>query len=102
MTSIPESRRARAMTLAPRSCPSSPGLAMSTRIGRSMVGGECTRSERLGPGALTHDAADLRELAAELLLDGSHVARELVVLPGLVLDPQRRHDVRRTLARAGV
>src|SRR5215470_3641800 len=32
MTSIPASRRARAMTLAPRSWPSSPGLAMSTRI----------------------------------------------------------------------
>src|ERR1041384_4475279 len=32
MTSIPASRRARAMTLAPRSCPSRPGLATSTRI----------------------------------------------------------------------
>src|SRR5436305_10575531 len=32
MTSMPASRRARAMTLAPRSCPSRPGLATSTRI----------------------------------------------------------------------
>src|SRR5215831_9771119 len=32
MTSIPASRRARAMTLAPRSWPSSPGLAIITRI----------------------------------------------------------------------
>src|SRR5215470_4947942 len=32
MTSMPASRRARAMTLAPRSWPSRPGLAMSTRI----------------------------------------------------------------------
>src|SRR5688572_14048473 len=32
MTSIPPSRSARAMTLAPRSCPSRPGLAMTTRI----------------------------------------------------------------------
>src|SRR5918998_4212130 len=32
MTSIPASRRARATTLAPRSCPSSPGLATTTRI----------------------------------------------------------------------
>src|SRR2546425_8270538 len=32
MTSIPASRSARAMTLAPRSWPSNPGLAISTRI----------------------------------------------------------------------
>src|SRR5512140_1691026 len=37
MTSIPASRRARAMTFAPRSCPSRPGFAMSTRIGRSFI-----------------------------------------------------------------
>src|SRR5450759_1290651 len=34
MTSMPASRRARAITLAPRSCPSRPGLATNTRIGR--------------------------------------------------------------------
>src|ERR1700730_1289432 len=34
MTSMPASRKARAMTFAPRSCPSSPGLAMITRIFR--------------------------------------------------------------------
>src|SRR5690348_7260497 len=33
MTSMPASRRARAITLAPRSWPSSPGLATTTRIG---------------------------------------------------------------------
>src|SRR4051794_20859222 len=32
MTSIPASRRARAMIFAPRSCPSRPGLATTTRI----------------------------------------------------------------------
>src|SRR3954447_8591341 len=32
MTSMPASRRARAMILAPRSCPSKPGLATTTRI----------------------------------------------------------------------
>src|SRR5579859_8284923 len=32
MTSMPASRKARAMTFAPRSCPSSPGLATRTRI----------------------------------------------------------------------
>src|ERR1700682_2644115 len=34
MTSMPASRSARAITLAPRSCPSSPGFATNTRIGR--------------------------------------------------------------------
>ena len=32
MTSIPASRSARAMIFAPRSCPSRPGLATTTRI----------------------------------------------------------------------
>src|SRR5689334_8711284 len=32
MTSIPASRRARAMIFAPRSCPSRPGFAITTRI----------------------------------------------------------------------
>src|SRR5690349_8953196 len=35
MTSNPASRRARAITLAPRSCPSRPGLATTTRYRRS-------------------------------------------------------------------
>src|ERR1700757_663168 len=38
MTSNPASRRARAMTLAPRSCPSRPGLATTTRYRRSTGG----------------------------------------------------------------
>src|SRR5262249_60964774 len=33
MTSMPASRRARAMIFAPRSCPARPGFAMTTRIG---------------------------------------------------------------------
>src|SRR5688500_14995878 len=39
MTSKPASRRARAITFAPRSCPSRPGLATKTRIGCDRVGG---------------------------------------------------------------
>src|SRR6185295_7579035 len=39
MTSIPASRSARATTFAPRSCPSSPGFAMSTRILRPVPAG---------------------------------------------------------------
>src|SRR3954470_20555361 len=38
MTSIPASRRARAMIFAPRSCPSSPGFAITTRIFRATMG----------------------------------------------------------------
>src|SRR5436305_14248829 len=34
---MPASRSARAITLAPRSCPSSPGFATSTRILRSVI-----------------------------------------------------------------
>src|ERR1700735_4768444 len=37
MTSIPASRSARAITFAPRSCPSRPGLATSTRIFTSAI-----------------------------------------------------------------
>src|SRR5688500_5171866 len=39
MTSIPASRRARAMILAPRSWPSRPGFATTTRIFRVTVSG---------------------------------------------------------------
>src|SRR5436190_21140307 len=43
MTSMPASRSARAMTLAPRSWPSRPGLATGTRIGGFiMLHGEST------------------------------------------------------------
>src|SRR5687768_16460944 len=35
MTSMPASRRARAMIVSPQSCPSRPGLATTTRILRS-------------------------------------------------------------------
>src|SRR5919202_2295863 len=38
MTSIPASRSARAMIFAPRSWPSSPAFAMTTRIFRATVG----------------------------------------------------------------
>src|SRR5690606_39377896 len=45
MTSMPASRSARAMTFAPRSCPSRPGLATKTRILRwetAAVGNDAT------------------------------------------------------------
>src|ERR671918_340633 len=65
MTSCPASRRARAITLAPRSCPSRPGLAMRIRRGTTGKASgvsqgadrpESTR-ERLVP-ALRHSTYD--------------------------------------------
>src|SRR5918996_5139588 len=51
MTSIPASRRARAMIFAPRSCPSRPGLAITTRIflatAAQVYGGETDRRRLL-------------------------------------------------------
>src|SRR5687768_355594 len=43
MTSMPASRRARAMIFAPRSCPSSPGLATTTRILRLLTAARLPR-----------------------------------------------------------
>src|SRR5947207_747851 len=49
MTSMPASRNARAMIFAPRSCPSRPGFAITTRIVRAMPRGslETTRAVAL-------------------------------------------------------
>src|SRR3954452_1698764 len=86
MTSMPASRRARAMILAPRSCPSRPGLATTTRILRavaaSICGGNpsgCLENRRLGGGA-----EDLLQGRAHLSLAGAG--------PGGGDD--RRHQVR--------
>src|SRR3954470_2920352 len=46
MTSMPASRSERAITLAPRSWPSRPALAMTTRMGRSIRGSVSTSDLR--------------------------------------------------------
>src|SRR4051812_30548111 len=46
MTSIPASRSARAMIFAPRSCPSRPGLATTTRIFWLVLGADIGRGRR--------------------------------------------------------
>src|SRR5215216_3304772 len=51
MTSMPASRSARAMIFAPRSCPSSPGFATTTRILRSAMAGD-SRAPARRPGLL--------------------------------------------------
>src|SRR6185436_20084277 len=47
---MPASRSARAMILAPRSCPSRPGFATTTRILRSAMAASLWRAERERPG----------------------------------------------------
>src|ERR1700728_3239492 len=62
MTSMPASRNERAMILAPRSCPSSPGFATTTRILRPAT--ELIAESRLLCGAAAHRTADPRQLDA--------------------------------------
>src|SRR6476620_4257085 len=57
MTSMPASRSARAMIFAPRSCPSRPGLATTTRIFRLEPAAD------ISGGSLLHD--ELHPLSAE-------------------------------------
>src|SRR4051812_4090049 len=57
MTSMPASRSARAMIFAPRSCPSRPGLATTTRIFRLEPAAD------ISGGSLLHD--ELHPLIAE-------------------------------------
>src|SRR6188474_3319046 len=69
MTSIPASRRARAMILAPRSCPSKPGLATTTRILRAVAASISAGS--LEDGGLRVGAEDLLHRRDHLSLRGA-------------------------------
>src|SRR6478609_7416682 len=89
MTSMPASRSARAMILAPRSCPSKPGLATTTRILRAVAvaigAGKrsgCSEDRRLGGGP------------EDLLHGGDHLALGGASTGG---GDDRRHQI----ARAG-
>src|SRR5882672_3151862 len=83
MTSMPASRNARAITLAPRSCPSSPGLATSTRILASAIANHLT----------TEATEDHREWdcdsSATWFLRPFHSCAG-VILRGAVLQAERR------------
>src|SRR6516162_389348 len=81
MTSTPASRSARAMILAPRSCPSRPGLAIRMRSRRS-----ATRASdpcRIAVHA-EHVAEDVRDLAhgALRLYGGDHRRHQVGALRG--------------------
>src|SRR3954470_7338764 len=96
MTSMPASRSARAMILAPRSWPSSPGLATTTRIFRvasSPMGAGSVAPSRLlraksgeGPGQGKHDEQDhdRQREKAESHERGAHTLRLVVDLVDLV------------------
>src|ERR671927_10300 len=83
MTSMPASRRARAMILAPRSWPSRPGLATTTRIfwlvlGADIGGGRAPSiagaPERLG--LLVAAVVRARDRAARRAARDHHVVRQ--------------------------
>src|SRR6478672_6452896 len=98
MTSIPASRRARAMIFAPRSCPSKPGLATTTRIlpfdAASTAGRDATRhaaahDARCPPPGGTRAAPD-RDRRHALPRRGLHVAGRLRPLPRDLPRPPHR------------
>src|SRR5215475_1962101 len=78
MTSIPASRSARAMTFAPRSWPSSPGLAMRTRI--FFIGGATNSAFSsncdlfVGAKSVAHGVADFAEggVGFDCVVDEGH------------------------------
>src|SRR5215210_5079427 len=84
MTSIPASRSARAMILAPRSWPSRPGLATTTRILRAAAGS-------FTPGSV--DGSELRVLrirTEDFLQRRDHLA---LAHPSTRAVEQERHQV---------
>src|ERR1700761_5585009 len=62
MTSMPASRNARAITLAPRSCPSRPGLATSTRMGAGIVTLVQIIERRLSISSLSCKVPDMTQM----------------------------------------
>src|SRR5689334_21783290 len=103
MTSMPASRSARAITLAPRSWPSRPGFAMRTRIFRSSA--ILCLAERG-----EYDDIVIRPLAVEVarqlpLLDETvadeHVLRFLVVVEDVDAELDEVHLVEREAGQRG-
>src|SRR5690242_19698038 len=74
MTSIPASRKARAITFAPRSCPSRPGLATSTRILDSIFSLE-TEVLPIRRSGLLGRAVHLALVYTGLAAGGGHAAK---------------------------
>src|SRR6185436_15484625 len=79
MTSIPASRSARATTLAPRSWPSRPGFAMTTRMGRSAMTASLSPATGDRPGRRRCRRSALRGDLVEAL---DHVGGDVEALVG--------------------
>src|SRR4029453_11369887 len=92
MTSIPASRSARAMTLAPRSWPSNPGLAIRTRMGRDIPECEC-----ISPCASVDDRHRIADPQA-IARDGTGADADQSCPPA----QDRGEDSRRALRRVRV
>src|ERR687891_176331 len=101
MTSIPASRNARATTLAPRSCPSRPGLATMIRsgpgaatgasdvTGAKLLPGKIRQMQRRAlPGLPRALAVDIPKVAVGLAIEAVWAAAHLVTYPlGLLSGP---------------
>src|SRR3954452_15772410 len=95
MTSIPASRSARAMIFAPRSCPSRPGLATTTRIFWLVLGADigrgggilCAANRRRGPEgprALVSTTRRVYETRIVILMVGWWTSHTTVYVPAFV------------------
>src|ERR687894_2279453 len=98
MTSIPASRSARAMTFAPRSCPSSPGFATRTRIFLSLMLESWLLVESVNVAQRVADFAE-RGVGADGLDGRGH--RVLVVARGAAQSFERVRDRAFVAPRAG-
>src|SRR5215467_12052123 len=94
MTSKPASRRARATILAPRSCPSSPGLATSTRILRVAAAVAAPLAPGSGRmGGVLRLALKVRAQARARLRDGVAIARHERPVEALAVARPSREQV---------
>src|SRR4051812_32455736 len=89
MTSMPASRSARAMIFAPRSCPSRPGLATTTRIRRpedGMPAAYPLRVDAAAPQSRARRVQTLLILGALSAFGPLSIDMYLPALPGLARD----------------
>ena len=96
MTSIPASRRAAATTFAPRSWPSRPGFATSTRIGRDSVMGRPLRGRESRPAESSTSATDTYLTVRRRVVNGGSGRR--LRRPWTSTPSARRHMIRRVAA----
>src|SRR6266852_4424906 len=108
MTSMPASRNARAMTLAPRSCPSRPGFATSTRIFRSAIdlhltteGAEVDSYKGLPTLDCRFEISDGKPHSGQTVLNLQPKIFNLKSLPYMVFISRLRHRYQQATERYG-